>query len=60
MSDLVAALTGIDEGLSQTIHARHGYRPEDLRFGARFADILTSGPGESVIDYSRFHEVEPS
>jgi inward rectifier potassium channel len=60
MSDLVVSLTGIDEGLSQTIHARHGYRPEDLRFGARFADILTSGPGESVIDYSRFHEVEPS
>ncbi|HEX7489028.1 MAG TPA: ion channel [Anaeromyxobacteraceae bacterium] len=60
MSDLVASPTGIDEGLSQTIHARHGYRPEDLRFGARFADILTSGPGESVIDYTRFHEVEPS
>ncbi|HEX7622138.1 MAG TPA: ion channel [Anaeromyxobacteraceae bacterium] len=60
MSDLVVSLTGIDEGLSQTIHARHGYRPEDLRFGARFADILTSGPGESVIDYTRFHEVEPS
>jgi len=60
MSDLIVSLTGIDEGLSQTIHARHGYRPEDLRFGARFADILTSAEEQSIIDYTRFHDVVPS
>jgi len=60
MSDLIVSLTGIDEGLSQTIHARHGYGPEDLRFGARFADILTSDHGQSLVDYTRFHEVVPS
>ena len=60
MSDLVVSLTGIDEGLSQTIHARHGYRPEDIRFGVRFADILSSGQEQSLIDYTRFHDVEPS
>ena len=57
MADFVVSLTGIDEGLSQTIHARHGYRPEDLRFGVRFADILTDVQGESRIDYTRFHDV---
>ncbi|HYS82658.1 MAG TPA: ion channel [Anaeromyxobacteraceae bacterium] len=56
-SDFIVSLTGIDEGLSQTIHARHGYRPEDLRFGARFVDILRDAQGESLIDYSRFHDV---
>jgi len=60
MADLVVSLTGIDEGLSQTIHARHGYGPEDLRFGARFADILTSAEEQSIIDYTRFHDVVPS
>ena len=57
MAEFVVSLTGIDEGLSQTIHARHGYRPEDLRFGVRFADILTDVQGESRIDYTRFHDV---
>jgi len=56
-SDFVVSLTGIDEGLSQTIHARYGYRPEDLRFGVRFVDILTDVQGESRIDYTRFHDV---
>jgi len=59
MSDLVVSLTGIDEGLAQTIHARYGYRPEDIRWDARFADILTPGPDRSVVDYTRFHDVVP-
>lgn len=59
MADVVVSLTGIDEGFSQTIHARHGYRAEDLRFGARFVDILTPGPERSFVDYTRFHDVEP-
>ena len=55
----MVSLTGTDEGLAQTIHARHGYRAEDLRWGFRFADILTSGPEGSIIDFTRFHDVVP-
>ncbi len=56
LSDLLVSLIGIDEGLSQPIHARHAYRPEDLRWNARFADILSPGRERSVIDYRRFHD----
>jgi inward rectifier potassium channel len=59
MSDLVVSLTGLDEGFSQTVHARYGYSVEDLRFGARFVDILTPGQDRSLVDYTRFHDVEP-
>ncbi|GEJ57516.1 ion channel [Anaeromyxobacter diazotrophicus] len=59
MADLVVSLTGIDEGLSQSVHARHGYRSDDIRWGSRFADILTPGAERSFVDYDRFHDVEP-
>ncbi len=59
MADVVASLTGIDESIAQTVHARHGYRAEDIRWNMRFVDILQSDPRRSVIDYTRFHEVEP-
>ena len=58
-SDLIVSLSGIDEGLAQTIHARHGYRADDLRWDHRFADILAPGPERAVVDYRRFHDVEP-
>jgi inward rectifier potassium channel len=59
-TDLVVSLTGIDEGFSQTIHARHAYASGEIRFGARLADILDTRPdGTRIIDYRRFHEVEP-
>jgi len=59
-ADLMVSLTGIDEGLAQTVHARHGYATERLAWNARLADILSTDPdGTRVIDYRRFHEVEP-
>ncbi len=58
-SDVVASLTGTDESLAQPIHARHGYRAEDIRWNVRFVDILRSDPRRSVIDFTRFHDVEP-
>jgi len=59
LSDLIASLTGIDEGLAQPIHARYAYGPADVRWSVRFADILRSGPERLVIDYARFHDVVP-
>jgi inward rectifier potassium channel len=59
-ADLMVSLTGIDEGLAQTVHARHGYAAERLVWNARLADILFTDPdGSRVIDFRRFHEVEP-
>ncbi len=58
-ADLIVSLTGTDEGLAQTIHARYAYRAEEVCWNARFADILDAGNGRMVIDYTRFHDVEP-
>lgn len=59
-TDVVISLTGFDESLAQTVHARHVYRPSEVVFGARFRDVLSSLPdGTGSIDYRRFHEVEP-
>ncbi len=59
MSDIIASLTGTDEGFAQTIHTRHSYRPEDISWNARFVDILQPGPERSFIDYTKFHDTVP-
>ncbi len=56
---IMVSVSGVDEHLGQTVHARHTYGPGDLVFGGRFADILAVQPdGSAVIDYRRFHDVE--
>lgn len=57
---LVVSLTGLDEHLGQTVHARHAYRAEEILFGHRFVDVIDMLPdGSRLIDYRRFHDVEP-
>jgi inward rectifier potassium channel len=57
---LVVALTGIDGTTSQTIYAGHDYLAADIRFGVRFADMLTDLPdGRLRVDFARFDEVVP-
>jgi inward rectifier potassium channel len=59
-ANLVASLTGYDESLAQTIHARHAYAPGEIVWNARFQDLFTPLPdGRPAIDYRRFHEVAP-
>jgi inward rectifier potassium channel len=57
---IIVSLTGYDENLSATVHARHTYPASRVLFGRRLADVLGTGPGgERTIDYRRFHETEP-
>ena len=51
-------MTGLEEVTSQTVHARHSYRPEEVRFGQRFRDIFAKDDQGWLIDYSRFHDTE--
>jgi inward rectifier potassium channel len=58
--DLVASVTGLDETLGQTVHARHAWTPESVLFDHHFADVLVPvADGRRAIDYRRFHDVEP-
>jgi inward rectifier potassium channel len=58
--EIVVSFTGIDETLSQSIHARHSYGAEEILFDARFADVFSLLPnGERTLDLSKFHETVP-
>ncbi len=57
-AEIVVSIIGLDETLSQTVHARHSYRAEDIAWSARFADVLTIFPdGSREIDFAQFDEV---
>lgn len=57
--ELVVLVSGFDEASGQTIHGRWAYRARDIRWGARFVDIVATGPdGVRTIDYHRFHDIE--
>jgi inward rectifier potassium channel len=56
-AEIIVTLTGIDETLSQTIHARASYLSDEILFDRRFADIFGATPdGRRAIDYARFHD----
>lgn len=58
--ELIVTLTGLDETVSQTIHARHSFIVEEILWNMRFVDILSVMPdGARSVDYSRFHDVMP-
>ncbi|MGD1937447.1 MAG: ion channel [Cyanophyceae cyanobacterium] len=57
---LVISLTGVDDTLGQTIHARHIYLVGDIEDGMRFSDIMSvEKDGRRVINFSYFHDLEP-
>ena len=59
-SELVVTLTGLDETLSQTIHSRHSYTPNEIIWNHQFVDLFSRSPdGRLAIDYSQFHQVYP-
>jgi inward rectifier potassium channel len=56
-AQIIVSIGGIDETFSQTIHARHTYEADEIRWNHRFADILTRAEdGHRRIDYRRFHD----
>jgi len=57
-ADIAVTLTGLDETVSQTVHARHYYLAEEILWDKRFVDIIARKPdGRRMIDYTRFHDV---
>ncbi|WP_293125798.1 ion channel [Microcoleus sp. bin38.metabat.b11b12b14.051] len=59
-AEIVITLTGIDDTVSQTIHARHSFVASEIIWNMRFVDIISRTPdGGRVVDYTLFHEVKP-
>ena len=57
--EIIVVLSGIDESSGQMIHGRWAYGADDIRWNARFVDIVgTDGSGTRTIDYTRFHAIE--
>ncbi|MEM8831526.1 MAG: ion channel [Cyanobacteria bacterium P01_G01_bin.19] len=57
---LVVAFSGIDETVSQSLHAPYSYSAEDILWSHRFADIIQQTPqGHQYIDYTHFHQATP-
>jgi inward rectifier potassium channel len=60
-AEFVATVTGLDETVMQTVHARHSWDATEVLWHRRFADILGFVPdGRRAIDYTRFHDTEPA
>ncbi len=56
---IIVTLIGLDETLSQTVHARHSYDFDQIVFGGRFVDVLSENPdGSRTLDLGRFHDYQ--
>jgi inward rectifier potassium channel len=59
-SQFIVTLTGLDETVSQTIHAHHIYDSHDVVWDQRFVDVVSYDTnGDRHLDYSHFHDVVP-
>jgi inward rectifier potassium channel len=59
-AEILVLLSGIDEALEQTVHARSSYRADEIVWGARFQPMFVRGAGLASVsvDISRIHEIE--
>jgi inward rectifier potassium channel len=59
-AEIVVTVTGLDETMSQAVHARTSYLAHEVLWGHRFADVFTeTEDGRLAIDYHRLHDTEP-
>jgi inward rectifier potassium channel len=59
-AELIVILTGIDEDMSQTIHARHSFIADEILWDYHFLDILGwTQDNRRSIDFRNFHRVRP-
>jgi inward rectifier potassium channel len=59
-AEILVLLSGIDEALEQSVHARSSYRADEIVWGARFQSMFLP-PDERArvsVDISKVHEIE--
>jgi inward rectifier potassium channel len=59
-AEILVTLTGTDETVGQSIHARQSYAVQNILWNYRFVDIFhRSSDGRQYINYTLFHDVVP-
>ncbi|MFN7714351.1 MAG: ion channel [Pseudanabaenaceae cyanobacterium] len=57
---ILVSLTGVDESIGSSIHARHIYGHQSVLWNHRLQDIVqTYSDGSRFMDYQKFHHVVP-
>jgi inward rectifier potassium channel len=60
-SEVMILLTAMDETFFQTVHVRSSYKPNEIAWGYRFADMfLRAADGVTGIDLRKLHDIEPA
>jgi inward rectifier potassium channel len=55
--NLVISISGIDETSSQSVHSRHVYAADELRWGHQFVDMFRRDEdGQTHVDFTKIHE----
>jgi len=58
-AEFLILLTGTDETFSQVVHARSSYKPDEIVWNARFADVFNRPRGGRLaVNVGRIHEIE--
>lgn len=59
-AEFLILLTGIDESVSQAVHARSSYKAHEIVWGATFSSIFRQSPkdGPLRIDVGKIHRIE--
>ena len=59
-AEILVLLSGIDEAVEQTVHARSSYRAQEIVWDARFQSMYlhTDARSRVSVDISRVHEIE--
>jgi inward rectifier potassium channel len=60
LAAIVVTCTGIDDLFAQTVHARHLYTADQIRFNHQFEDILeTDEQGHTTIHHAKLSQTQP-
>ena len=59
-AEIIVIITGLDENLSQTIHARHSFVSDEILWNHRFKDVLGwTRDGKRALNFNNFDKVYP-
>lgn len=57
-AEILLSLSGLDDTISQSIHARYRYAIDDVVLDHKFKDVISADEhGGRVLDYSVFHDI---